>query len=168
MSRMDLSPALVLLAAVLAFVPAYGAAEEPPTPEAQEAAPAPEATPEPAPAVAALPTAPDLSPPLRPLRSTLTYERWALMSRQERLTFVDGAVLALTDLTLRLKQSFTNDGRIPPDTLGAIVQIIDEFYPKLPSAEYLREMERIYLTAEGRNLAMMDCFQQAFRRMNRR
>ena len=41
-------------------------------------------------------------------------------------------------------------------------------FPKLPPSEYMTEMDRIYLTAEGQNLSVMECFNLAFRRLNAR
>ena len=49
-----------------------------------------------------------------------------------------------------------------------MVRFIHEHYPKFPPSAYLREMEAIYGRAEGQNLSMSECFEQAFRRINAR
>ena len=39
---------------------------------------------------------------------------------------------------------------------------------KSAAGDYMKEMDRIYLTAEGQNLSILECFQLAFRRLNSR
>ena len=169
MSRLDLAPALVLLAAALALAPAPFAQEETPAPEAPAGAPEAETPPaDEGPPAPGLRPAPPHPPPLRPIDTTLDYERWRTMSHSERLTFLNGAVLTLTDVTTRLRETLSGDGRVPPETLDAIVKFIEAHYPKRPPAEYLLEMDRIYLSEAGRTMSVMECFRMAFRRMNSR
>lgn len=106
--------------------------------------------------------------PAEPLRETLDYQRWLEMTDRERQTFVEGAVLTLTSVASRLRAELAVDGRVPPKNLSAVVKFVYENHPKLPPGDYLEEMDRIYLMAEGQNLSIMECFQQAFRRLNSR
>ncbi len=182
MSRFRVAPALPVLAAALALtqgaLPApAGAAQDPPEPPliqeapARPPAPSPPATPEgtvPAPATPAPAPARTPAPPQAPLRPALDYLRWQEMSPRERQTFVEGAVVALGSLAVRLRADLALDGRVPPETLAAVVRLVDATYPTRAPLVYLREMESIYLTAEGQKLSMQDCFLQAFGRANGR
>ena len=90
------------------------------------------------------------------------------MHIRERQTFVEGIVLTLTTISERLRGALALDNRVPHENLDAVVKFVHEHYPRLAPGSYVREMETIYLTAEGQNLSMMECFLQAFRRLNRR
>jgi hypothetical protein len=153
-----LATALVALAASLCLAPAARAQEEPeliPEEKAPEpAAPAQDTTP---PAVAG-----------GPLRPALDFERWREMTARERQVFVEGAVHSMAALARQLRSDLEVDGRVPPESLAAVVRFIHESFPKFPPVAYLREMESIYLRSEGQALSMMECFLQAFRRINAR
>jgi len=88
------------------------------------------------------------------------------MSERERQMFVEGAVGSMAALAVRLKEEVAKDPRIPPERLAAIVQLVRESTPRRNVSAYLREMYAIYLTEEGRKLSMMECFLQAYRRLN--
>jgi hypothetical protein len=154
-----LASALLVCAAALAFAPAARAQEEPPlTPEA----PAP-----PAPSVES--TAPPAAPaPGARLRPTLDLARWREMTARERRTFVEGAAMSLRFITSQIRTALGPDDALPPERLEAMTRFVREYYPRFPAEDYLQEMERVYLTAEGQNLSMTECFLMAFRRMNGR
>ncbi len=158
MSRFRVAPTPPVLAAALALALAAppapaGAAQDPPEPPLIQEAPAPARTP---------------APPQAPLRPALDYARWQEMSPRERQTFVEGAVVALGSLAVRLRSDLALDGRVPPETLASVVRLVDASYPTRAPLVYLKEMESIYLTAEGQKLSMRDCFLQAFGRANGR
>ena len=121
----------------------------------------------PPPAAPALDTTPPASA-TGPLRPALDFQRWREMTARERQTFVEGAVQEIATLTLRLRTDLGLDGRVPPESLAAVVRFVHERYPKFPPADYLREMESTYRRAEGQTLTMPECFEQAFRRINAR
>jgi len=159
-----LVPALLLLAAGLALVPAPRAQEEPDFEEPDIVEPDLTAEPEP-------PEARPFRPAVlegEPLRTTLDFDRWSEMSYRERQTFVEGAVLTLTAVSQEIKSDLAVTGRMPAENLSAVVKFIHTHHPKLPPGNYMAEMDRIYLTAEGQNLSIMECFQLAFRRLNSR
>lgn len=151
--------AAVLLAAGLCFVAPVRAQEEP------ELIPQQQATPEPPkPAI-------DTTPPptaTGPLRPSLDFQRWREMTARERQTFVEGAVQSMSALALRMRSDLEVGGRVPPESLAAVVRFIHDHYPKFPPSSYLREMESIYGRADGQNLSMAEAFEQAFRRINAR
>ena len=60
------------------------------------------------------------------------------------------------------------DGKVPPESLAAMVRFMHDHYPRFPATMYLREMDAIYMRADGQNLSMSECFDQAFRRINAR
>ena len=167
MRRKDLALALLVLLAALLAAPAAHTQEEPPLIEelAEETEPTDEMAPD-AP-IGDLPS-PAPPPPKVPLRASLDYQRWREMNIRERQTFVEGIVLTLTTITERLKGALAVNGRVPHENLDAVVKFVHDLYPRLPPGSYVREMETIYLTAEGQNLSMMECFLQAFRRLNSR
>ncbi len=103
-----------------------------------------------------------------PLRRILDFDRWLEMSYRERQTFAEGAVLTLTSISRQLRGELGANGKVPPENLKALVKFVQDHYPKLPPSEYMTEMDRIYLTAEGQNLSVMECFNLAFRRLNAR
>lgn len=113
----------------------------------------------------------DTTPPLTaagPLRPALDFQRWREMTARERQTFVEGAVQAMASTILSMRSDLAVDGRVPPDSLAAVVRFVHERYPRFPPGDYLHEMESIYLRADGQNLTMKECFEQAFRRINAR
>ena len=158
MRRLRLAPAVPALLAALALAPSIRAQQEPPI--------VPAATPAPVPAAAPTPARSEV--PMAPLSSSLDFARWREMSPRERQTFVEGALLALGSVTSRLRAELPLDSRTPPGLLAAVVKFVDTNYPKRPALSYQREMESIYLTPEGQKLPMLDCFLQAFRRINAR
>jgi hypothetical protein len=126
---------------------------------------APAAAPEPAkPAIETTPPASATGP----LRPALDFQRWREMTARERQTFVEGAVQSMSALALRMRSDLEVGGKVPPESLAAVVRFIHDHYPKFPPSAYLREMEAIYGRADGQNLSMAECFEQAFRRINAR
>jgi hypothetical protein len=103
-----------------------------------------------------------------PLRPALDFARWREMTSRERQVFVEGSVQTMMAMTLQLRTDLEVDGRVPPESLAAVVRFLYDSYPKFPSSAYLREMESIYLRSEGQALTMPECFRQAFRRINAR
>ena len=164
MRKLLLIPALLLSAAGLVLVPALLAQEEPEIvePDFEE----PELTFEPE-VAEARPFRPAVLEG-EPLSSTLDFDRWVEMSYRERQTFVEGAVLTLTAVSRQIKTELAISGQMPPENLSAVVKFINNHHPKLPPGNYMQEMDRIYLTAEGQNLSIMECFQLAFKRLNSR
>jgi hypothetical protein len=162
--KMMLIPALLLLAAGLVLVPALRAQEEPDfdEPDFEE----PELTAEPE-AAEARPFRPAVLEG-EPLRTILDFDRWVEMSYRERQTFVEGAVLTLSAVSQEIKTDLAVTGRMPAENLSAVVKFIHNHHPKLPPGDYMQEMDRVYLTAEGQNLSILECFQLAFRRLNSR
>jgi len=155
-------PALALATILAAASLSAFAQDEPPlieTPPAPEQ-PAPPPTPPPA-----APSAPPASP-LGPLPASLDFPRWQKMTARERQIFVEGAVSTLGATTLKLRAEFGKDGRIPQDRLAAVVRFVNDNSPRRSPATYLLEMERIYRSAEGQKLSMVECFQKAFERLN--
>ncbi|HYV84420.1 MAG TPA: hypothetical protein VFB49_00765 [Patescibacteria group bacterium] len=113
----------------------------------------------------------DSTPPATatgPLRAALDFKRWQEMTARERQTFVEGAIQALSSVTLRLRADMETDGKVPPESLAAMVRFMHEHYPRFPATMYLREMDSIYMRSDGQNLSMSECFDQAFRRINAR
>lgn len=162
--RMLLIPALLLLAAGLVLVPALRAQEEPDFEEPDFEEPELVAEPE---AAEARPFRPAVLEG-EPLRTILDFDRWIEMSYRERQTFVEGAVLTLSAVSQEIKTDLAVTGRMPAENLSAVVKFIHNHHPKLPPGDYMQEMDRVYLTAEGQNLSIMECFQLAFRRLNSR
>jgi len=159
-----LAPVLLACAAALATAPAGRAQEEPPL--IQE--PAPPVKPPAAPPAAA-PSAPAPAPaPGARLRPALDFPRWQEMTARERQTFVEGAVMALTAVATRMRTELGPQDTVTAERLAAEVRFVRDIFPRFPVSDYLREMEHIYLTAEGQNLSMTECFWQAFRRINGR
>ena len=153
-----LARAAVLLAAGFAFAAPVLAQEEPEL-IPQQAAPEP-----PKPAV-------DTTPPpsaTGPLRPALDFQRWREMTARERQTFVEGAVQSMSALALRMRSDLEVGGKVPPESLAAVVRFIHDHYPKFPPSSYLREMESVYSRTDGQNLSMAEAFEQAFRRINAR
>lgn len=176
MRRFRFALAVPVMAAVTALAPARRADDEPPlfpeTPAAPAPAPGP---PAPSPAVPGAPAAPGAPgtpagavKPAEPLRKSLDFIRWQEMSQRERQTYVEGMVQAQGSLATRMRQEIAGDGRMSPEAMAAVVKFIDANYPKRPPLVYLKEMESIYMTADGQKLPMLDCFLQAFRRSNSR
>ena len=113
----------------------------------------------------------DSTPPATasgPLRPALDFQRWREMTARERQTFVEGAIQAISTTILEMRTDLAVDGRVPPDSLAAVVRFVHDRYPRFPPGDYLREMESIYLKSDGQNLTMKECFEQAFRRINAR
>jgi hypothetical protein len=164
--RRTLALALLASAIPLGAGPAPRAQEEPPLFEEPPAQPAPSPAPE-TPAAPAAAPAPRPAPG-EPLRPSLDFARWQEMSARERQTFVEGAVNALGIVSARLRAEVSGDSRMTPDRAAAVVRFVRETFPRHAPAAYLREMEAIYLTAEGQKLPMIECFFQAFRRLNAR
>ena len=155
-------PALALATILAAASLSAFAQDEPPlieTPPAPEQ-PAPPPTPPPA-----APSAPPASP-LGPLPASLDFPRWQKMTARERQTYVEGAVSALGATTLKLRAEFGHDGRVPQDRLAGVVRFVNDNSPRRSPATYLLEIERIYRSAEGQRLSMVECFQRAFERLN--
>jgi hypothetical protein len=153
-----LALATILAAAIL---PAF-AQDEPPL---FENPPAPEqAAPSPTPPQAA-PSAPPASS-LGPLPATLDFARWQKMTARERQTYVEGSVTILGAVTRKLRTDLAAAGRPPQERPVAVVRFVNDSAPRRAPAAYLREMERIYTTAEGQKLTMEECFQKAFERLN--
>ena len=151
--------AAVLLAAGLCFTAPVRAQEEPELiPQQQPAA---------EPAKPAIDTTP---PPTAtgPLRPSLDFQRWREMTARERQTFVEGAVQSMSALSLRMRSDLEVGGKVPPESLAAVVRFIHDHYPKFPPSSYLREMESVYSRTDGQNLSMAEAFEQAFRRINAR
>ena len=154
-----------VLALVLILAAAGGppfAQEEPPL---FENPPAPEKPlPSPTPPVA-LPSAPPASP-LGPLPPRLDFARWQVMTARERQTFVEGAITATDMLMTRLREEVVNAKSLQRDTLSAVLRFVNLNSPRRAPGAYLKEMERIYVTAEGQKLSMAECFRMAFERLN--
>jgi hypothetical protein len=158
-----LIPAL-LLAAGLVLIPGLRAQEEPEFDEPDFEEPELVAEPE---VAEARPFRPAVLEG-EPLRAILDFDRWVEMSYRERQTFVEGAVLTLGAVSQEIKTDLAVTGRMPAENLSAVVKFIHNHHPKQPPGDYMREMDRIYLTAEGQNLSILECFQLAFRRLNSR
>ena len=159
MRRTGLAAARIALAATLFLLPAAVPAQEEPELIPEEKAPEP-VTP-----------ALDTTPPATatgPLRPALDFARWREMTSRERQVFVEGAVQAMTATALQLRSDLDLDGRVPPESLAAVVRLVYDSYPKFPPSAYLREMESTYMRSEGQALTMPECFRQAFRRINAR
>jgi hypothetical protein len=150
--------AAVILAAGFCFAAPVRAQEEPELIPQQQAA---------EPAKPAIDTTP---PPTAtgPLRPSLDFQRWREMTARERQTFVEGAVQSMSALALRMRSDLEVGGKVPPESLAAVVRFIHDHYPKFPPSSYLREMESIYSRTDGQNLSMAEAFEQAFRRINAR
>ena len=130
--------------------------ENPPAPEK----PAPSPTP-----IPALPSAPPASP-LGPLPQGLDFPRWQQMTARERQVFVEGAVAALNAFTQRLRTDVSVARGLPHERLAGVVRFVTDNAPRRAASAYLKEMERIYMTAEGQKLSILECFQKAFERLN--
>ena len=130
--------------------------ENPPAPEQ----PAPSPTPP-----AALPSAPPASP-LGPLPPRLDFSRWQVMTARERQAYVEGAVTAIDGLASRLRAEVVVAKGMPPEGLTPVLRFVNLNSPRRAPMMYLKEMERIYMTAEGQKLSMADCFHKAFERLN--
>ena len=130
--------------------------ENPPAPEQ----PAPSPTPP-----AALPSAPPASP-LGPLPPGLDFARWQVMTARERQTYVEGAVTSIGALTGRLRDEVVGAKGMPREGLTSVVRFVNLNSPRRAPGTYLKEMERIYMTAEGQKLSMAECFHKAFERLN--
>lgn len=183
---MPAPPWTLLLAALFPVMPVRAQempaiARQAPAAPAQPAAPpitrssetpAPTPSPTPAPQAATPPAAPAATPkpaqPAATLGATLDFARWQSMSQRERQTLVEGAIFAMTSVATSLRPALAIDNRTPPDVQAALVKFVDANYPRHPAAVYQKEMETIYLTAEGQKLAINECFLQAFRRANSR
>ena len=155
-------------ALALALAPAAGAQEEPPLFDEKTA---PQATPAPtpeapkAPPEAPAPPAPPAAP-LAPLSAKLDYARWQSMSARERQTFVEGAVSALGIFTARLRAEVGGDNRATPEKMTALVKFLHDNQPRHAVGTYLKEMNTIYLTADGQKLSMPDCFLRALQMLD--
>jgi hypothetical protein len=138
------------------------AQEEPPLFENPPATdqPAPSPTPP-----AALPSAPPASP-LGPLPASLDFARWQVMTARERQTYVEGALASVGTLTTRLREEVVTAKGMPREGLTAVVRFVNLNSPRRAPQAYLKEMERLYVTAEGQKLAMAECFHRAFERLN--
>ena len=150
--------AAVMLAAALCFAAPVRAQEEPELIPQQAAA---------EPAKPAIDTTPPPSA-TGPLRPSLDFQRWREMTARERQTFVEGAVQSMSALSLRMRSDLEVGGKVPPESLAAVVRFIHDHYPKFPPSSYLREMESVYSRTDGQNLSMAEAFEQAFRRINAR
>lgn len=136
------------------------AQEEPPLFENPPASAQPSPTP-----VAALPSAPPASP-LGPLPPHLDFARWQVMTARERQTYVEGALGAVADVTARLREEVVTSKGIPREGLSTVLRFVNLNTPRRAPQAYLKEMERIYTTAEGQKLNLADCFRKAFERLN--
>ena len=150
---------LWLWCAALAFLAAPALCQEEPS----LFEPTPTPPPASAPAVPKLPPPPPVAP-TGPLSEVMDHARWLSMSARERQTFVEGAVAAMQSATSRIQEIYlaTPVARRDP-ALGTFVR---EHLPRRGVPVYLKEMETIYLTDAGQKLSMIDCFLQAFRRLN--
>ena len=153
---------LALALALTAFGGRYYAQEEPPLFENPPASEQPSPSPTPA---AVLPSAAPASP-LGPLPPKLDFARWQVMTGRERQTYVEGALGAVADLTARLRQEVVGSKGTPREGLSAVVRFVNLNTPRRAPQAYLKEMERIYMTAEGQKLTLADCFRKAFERLN--
>jgi hypothetical protein len=151
------APVLLACAAALASAPALRAQEEPPLIQPTTPPPKP-----------ALPSAPAPGGPAARLRAALDFPRWQEMTARERQSFVEGAVMALSIAATGVKSELGTPERTPAERLAAEVKFVRDTFPRFPAGDYLQEMEHVYLTAEGQNLSMGECFLQAFRRINGR
>ena len=115
---------------------------------------------------------PEINPGLSiadpPLRKELDFTRWVEMSGRERQTFVEGAVLSLGTFSEKLRAMLPDDGRTPPEHMATLVGFVSDSYPKRSAVAFLGEMDSIYRTASGQNLTMLECFLEAYQRLNRR
>ena len=154
-----------VLALAVTLVAAGGwsfAQEEPPLFENPPASDKPAATPTPS---AALPSAPPASP-LGPLPVALDFSRWQVMTARERQTYVEGSLASVGRLTSQLREEVVGSKGVPREGLTAVVRFVNLNSPRRAPAAYLKEMERLYMTAEGQKLSITDCFQKAFERLN--
>jgi len=136
------------------------AQEEPPLFENPPASGTPSPTPAPI-----LPSKPPESP-LGPLPSQLDFSRWQVMTARERQTYVEGALAAVADLTTRLREEVVASKGVPREGLSSVLRFVNLNVPRRAPQAYLKEMERIYMTAEGQRLTLGDCFRKAFERLN--
>src|SRR5262245_1790938 len=160
--RSTMRRSALALALTLAALGAVFAQDEPPlfeTPPAGEP-PAPCATP-----AAALPSAPPASP-LGPLPPNLDFARWRVMTARERQTYVEGALASVSTLTTQLREEVVGAKGLPRESLTAVVRFVNLNSPRRAPQTYFKEMERIYMTAEGQKLTMADCFRKAYERLN--
>ena len=130
--------------------------ENPPAPEEPSASPTPPA---------ALSSAPPASP-LGPLPAAQDFARWRVMTARERQTYVEGAITSIGLLTGSLRTEVISSKGIPREGLTSVVRFVNLNSPRRGPATYLKEMERIYMTAEGQKLTMAECFHLAFERLN--
>ncbi len=153
-----------LLALALTLLASGGillAQEEPPL---IENPPAPEATPSPTP-VAALPSTPPATA-TGVLPPALDFKRWQGMTARERQTYVEGAISSTASLTGRLHDEVIGSKGMPREGLASVMRFVNLNSPRRAPLAYLKEMERIYVTAEGQKLMMEECFRRAFERLN--
>ena len=136
------------------------AQEEPPLFENPPASGTPSPTPPPI-----LPSKPPESP-LGPLPSQLDFSRWQVMTARERQTYVEGALGAVADLTARLREEVVATKGVPREGLSSVLRFVNLNLPRRAPQAYLKEMERLYMTAEGQKLSLADCFRKAFERLN--
>jgi len=153
--------ALALALALAALGGPYYAQEEPPLFENPPAS----GQPSPSPTPAVLPSAPPASP-LGPLPPHLDFARWQVMTARERQTYVEGALGAVADLMARLREEVVGSKGTPREGLSAVLRFVNLNTPRRAPQAYLKEMEHIYMTAEGQKLALSDCFRKAFERLN--
>src|SRR5207247_813697 len=125
----------------------------------------PPASVQPSPTPAVLPSAPPASP-LGPLPPHLDFARWQVMTARERQTYVEGALGAVADLMTRLREEVVGWKETPREGLSAVLRFVNLNTPRRAPQAYLKEMERIYMTAEGQKLTLSDCFRKAFERLN--
>ena len=121
--------------------------------------------PSPSPTPAVIPSAPPASP-LGPLPPHLDFARWQAMTARERQTYVEGALGAVADLMARLREEVVGSKGIPREGLSAVLRFVNLNTPRRAPQAYLKEMEHIYMTAEGQKLTPSDCFRSAFERLN--
>ena len=121
--------------------------------------------PSPSPTPAVLPSAPPASP-LGPLPPHLDFARWQVMTARERQTYVEGALGAVADLMTRLREEVVGSKGTPREGLSAVLRFVNLNTPRRAPQAYLKEMEHIYMTAEGQKLTLSDCFRKAFERLN--
>jgi hypothetical protein len=166
--KMPAAPLILLLCAPLG--PATSAQDEPPLIEEpplvetpQEGAPAEEPPKGPR---GPLPPAEPPEAPRTPLSTRLDFQRWQEMTPRERQVFVEGAVSGMAAAVDRLRQEIATDRRATPDRQQSVTRFIKEHAPRRAASIYLREMYNIYLTQDGRDLTMIDCFLRAYQRLN--
>ncbi len=106
------------------------------------------------------------APSLELVSPALDFARWQLMSARERQTYVEVAVSIIGALAEKLREEVVVAKGMPREELTVMVRFVNLNSPRRTPVTYLKEMERIYMTAEGQRLSMAECFHKAFERLN--